>query len=46
MGFVIPYVKIKMTSFRGQASWAKRASPGGKLTARACHTTKKVNKTE
>jgi hypothetical protein len=33
-----------MTSFRGQASWAKMTSPGGKLKALACHTSKKVNK--
>jgi hypothetical protein len=30
-----------MTSFRGQASWAKMMSPGGKLTALACHPTTK-----
>ncbi len=35
-----------MTSFRGQVSWAKMASPGGKLTALLCHPTKKVNKAE
>jgi len=35
-----------MTSFRGQASWAKMMSPGGELTALACHPTKKVNKAE
>jgi hypothetical protein len=29
---------------RGQASWAKMTSPEGKLTAMACHPTKKVNK--
>jgi hypothetical protein len=33
-----------MMSFRWQASWAKMTSPGGKLTALACHPTKKVNK--
>jgi len=33
-------------SFRGQASWAKMTSPGGKLTALAYHPTKKVNKAE
>jgi len=33
-----------MTSFRGQAIWAKMTSPGDKLTALACHPTKKVNK--
>jgi len=36
---------LKVTTV-GQASWAKMASPGGKLTALACHLTKKVNKTE
>jgi hypothetical protein len=35
-----------MMSFRGQASWAKMTSPWGKLTALACHLTKKVNKAE
>jgi hypothetical protein len=35
-----------MMSFRGQASWAKMMSPGGKLTALACHPTKRVNKVE
>jgi len=35
-----------MTSFRGQASWAKMASPGGRLTALACPLTKRVNKAE
>jgi hypothetical protein len=35
-----------MISFRGQASWAKMMSPGGKLTALACHPMKKVNKVE
>jgi hypothetical protein len=35
-----------MTSFRGQASWVKMMSPGGKLTALVCHPTKKVNKTK
>jgi hypothetical protein len=35
-----------MMSFRGQASWAKMTSLGGKLTALACHPTKKVNKAE
>jgi len=33
-----------MTSFIGQVRWAKMTSPGGKLTALACHLTKKVNK--
>ncbi len=31
-------------SFRGQASSAKMMTLGGKLTALACHPTKKVNK--
>jgi hypothetical protein len=35
-----------MTSFRGQASWAKMTSPGGKLTALTCHLTKTVNNAE
>jgi hypothetical protein len=35
-----------MTSFRGQASWAKITSPRGKLTALMCLPTKKVNKAE
>jgi len=35
-----------MTSFRGQASWAKGTSRGGKLMALVCHPTKKVNKAE
>jgi hypothetical protein len=35
-----------MMSFRGQASWAKMTSPGGKLTALACHPTKRVHKAE
>jgi hypothetical protein len=38
--------KQKMMSFRGQASYAKMMTPGGKLTALACHLTKKVNKAE
>jgi hypothetical protein len=29
-----------------QASWTKMMSPGGKVTALACHPTKKVNKAE
>jgi hypothetical protein len=37
--------KQNIMSFRGQASWAKRTSPGGKITL-ACHPTKKVNKAE
>jgi hypothetical protein len=36
----------KMKSFRGEASWAKMASPGVKLTALACHPTNKVNKAQ
>jgi hypothetical protein len=39
-------IETKMTSFRGQASWAKMTSPGGKLTTLACHPTKGVNKAE
>jgi hypothetical protein len=35
-----------MTSFRGQAKWAKMTSTRGKLTALVCHPTKKVNKAE
>ncbi len=35
-----------MTSFRGQASWAKMTSPRGKLTALVCHPNKRVNKAE
>jgi hypothetical protein len=35
-----------MMSFRGQASLAKMMSLGGKLTALACHSTKRVNKAE
>jgi hypothetical protein len=35
-----------MMSFRGLASKAKMASPGGKLTALACHPAKKVNTAE
>jgi hypothetical protein len=31
-------------SFRGQASWAKMTSLGGKLTPQVCHPTKIVNK--
>jgi hypothetical protein len=33
-----------MTSFKGLASFAKMTLPGSKLTALACHLTKKVNK--
>jgi hypothetical protein len=39
-GFVILDVK-KMMTFKGPASYAKMASPGGKLTALAFHPTKK-----
>jgi hypothetical protein len=35
-----------MTSFRGQASWAKMTSLGGKLTAPAYQLTKKANNAE
>jgi hypothetical protein len=35
--------KQKVMSFGGQTSWAKMTSPRGKLTAAACHLTKKVN---
>ncbi len=35
-----------MASFGGQATWANMTSPGGKLTALACHPTKKVNNAE
>jgi hypothetical protein len=35
-----------MTSFKGQVSSAKMMSLGGKLTALACHPTKRVNKSE
>ncbi len=34
----------KMTSFWGQATWAKMMSHRGKLRLQACHLTKKVNK--
>ncbi len=40
------YCKQKKTSFRGQASWERMMSTGGKLTALACHPTKEVNKAE
>jgi hypothetical protein len=33
-----------MVSFRGQVRWAKMTAPRGKLTALACHPTKKINK--
>jgi hypothetical protein len=32
-----------MMQFSEQASWAKKTSPGGKLKALICHSTKKVN---
>jgi hypothetical protein len=35
-----------MTSFRGQARWAKMTLAGDKLIAQMCHPTKKVNKAE
>jgi hypothetical protein len=35
-----------MMSFRGQNWQAKMASTGGKLTALACHPTKRVKKAE
>jgi hypothetical protein len=35
-----------MMSFRGQARLAKMTSPWGKVTALACHPTKKVDKAE
>jgi hypothetical protein len=38
--FVIPAVK-KMKSIRGQTSWAKMMSLGGKIIALVCHPTKK-----
>jgi hypothetical protein len=38
--------KQKMMSFRGAGSWAKLSSPGGKLTALACHLIIKLNKAE
>jgi len=44
--FVERYVSYSMASFRGHASWVKMTSPGGKLTALACNTTKSVNKAE
>jgi hypothetical protein len=42
----IPQCKQNMMSLRGQASWAKMTSLGGKLTAPACHPTKYANKAE
>jgi hypothetical protein len=38
--------KQRMMSFQGAAVSAKMMSLGGKLTALACHPTKKVNKAE
>jgi hypothetical protein len=35
-----------MMSFRGQANWTKMMAFGGKLTALACHLTKRLNKAE
>jgi hypothetical protein len=35
-----------MTSLRGQASWDKMMSLGGKVKALACHPAKYVNKAE
>jgi hypothetical protein len=35
-----------MTSFKGQASSTKMTPLGGKLTALACHPTKRINKAE
>ncbi len=43
---IIPCVNKKNYVIWGQARWANMMSPWGKLTALACHTTKKVNKTE
>ncbi len=43
---VIPECKQNMMPLRGQTSWPKMMSLGGKLTAPACHTTKYVNKAE
>ncbi len=40
------WFKHIMTSFRGQVSWAKIGSPGGKLTVLACKSTKRVNNAE
>ncbi len=39
-------VNKTMTSFRGKAISAKMTSLRGKLTALACHSTKRVNKAE
>jgi len=35
------YSQLKKKTFRGQASWVKMTSSGGKLTAMACQPTKK-----
>jgi hypothetical protein len=43
---VIPYVNKNMTSFGEHASWAKMTSPGGKVTALACHLINRVSKAE
>ncbi len=40
IGLTIPHCKQKMMSFRGQASWAKMTSAGGKITATVCHPTR------
>jgi len=37
---VIPEYNQNMMSLRGQASWTKMTSLGGKLSALACHLTK------
>ncbi len=39
-------ISTKMMSFIWQASSAKMTSPGGKITALACHPNIKVNKAE
>jgi hypothetical protein len=39
-------IETKVTSFRGQASWAKMTSPVTRLTTLACHLAKRVNKAE
>jgi hypothetical protein len=45
-GLVILECNQNMMSLMGQASWAKMASLGGKLTALACYPTKYLNKAE
>ena len=40
----IPDVNKVMMSFKGQASWAKITSTGGKLTGLSSHSTKKLTK--